>query len=76
MSGYGSIVAAVVRRPSLWVEALRMLKATGRGPRLTPPAEWLRWRVATAYGTDEVDIEPGDIIRFLKWRRLQRRIAL
>lgn len=69
----------VVRRPGLWVEAMRAASDLGRRdwwrrpPFLPlPDAEYLRWRAATAYGTPDAPVRPDDLVAYLRWRRRQR----
>lgn len=66
--------AAVVRRPSLWVTAIRA------GTRLVPSQWWRRWpplpvptrawiafRSETAYGDGALRPTPRDVISWLEW---------
>lgn len=70
-------VAAVARRPGLWVTALRQLRilaAPGwwrRPPFLPVPSrEYLRFRLQTAYGGDgRGPVQPDDVISYLRWCR-------
>ncbi len=63
-------------RPRLALDLLRLLwafRARGwyrRWPFLPlPPAEYIRWRMYTAYG-DERTVPPvNDVVRFARWRR-------
>jgi hypothetical protein len=71
------VVLAVLRRPSLWMEAIRTGRALGRQEwwhqlLLVPESEHLRWRVMTAYGDPEADLQSDDVVRYLRWRRRQR----
>ena len=73
------IVAAILRRPRLWLEAIRVSREIGckewwKRLLLVPPPdpEYFRWRVTTAYGSPDADVEPADVVRFLQWRRRQR----
>jgi len=34
-----------------------------------PPAEYVRWRMLTAYGEEEAVPPLDDVIRFARWRR-------
>ncbi len=34
-----------------------------------PPAEYVRWRMYTAYGDEEAVPSVDDVIRFARWRR-------
>jgi hypothetical protein len=75
-----SIALAVVRHPALWGEAVRAMAAMAprewwkRLPFLpVPDREFLRWRIATAYGTVNAPLPAHDVVAFLEWRRRQRR---
>jgi hypothetical protein len=73
------VVSAIVRRPSLWPEALRTvhrMRPTRPGPgrrSLLPSAEYLSFRLHTNTGTDEPPTG-DDVVRFLKWTGSQRRV--
>ena len=68
-------VLAVLVRPSLWFTALRVafrLSPRGwwrRSPYLPlPDAEYLRFRMVTAYGgTGDTPPEPDDLVTYLRW---------
>ena len=75
------IAAAIVREPSVWPEAVRMLRtmrptrpAAGRSRRaLLPSVEYTVFRLHTNNGSD--DPPSGyDVVRFLKWTGSQRRV--
>lgn len=75
-----NVVFAVARRPALWVTAVRqifVLAAPGwwrRRPFLPiPDADYLRFRMVTAYGGDG-DRLPSvdDVITYLSWCRAWR----
>jgi hypothetical protein len=34
-----------------------------------PPAEYLRWRMHTAYGDENALPPPRDVLRYARWRR-------
>jgi hypothetical protein len=34
-----------------------------------PPAEYLRWRMHTAYGDESALPPPRDVLRYARWRR-------
>jgi len=69
--------AAVARHPSLWLTAFRqalVVAAPGwwrRRPFLPlPPADYLRFRLQTAYGgAGERPPEPDDLVTYLRWCR-------
>ncbi|MDH3607033.1 MAG: hypothetical protein OER12_08550 [Acidimicrobiia bacterium] len=74
-----SILPAIIRRPTLWGEAIRAFFAMTpakwwrMSPFLpVPRRSYLNWRLQTAYGSAEVRPQPVDIIRFLEWRKAQR----
>lgn len=74
-----SILRALIRRPTLWLEAIRAFGAmTPAGWWKQPPfvpvprRAYLGWRLQTAYGSASVTPEPVDVIRFLEWRKAQR----
>lgn len=71
------LVLAVVRRPALWMEAGRAAADTRckqwwKRLLLVPESDYLRWRLTTAYGEPDARVEPGDLVRYLQWRRRQR----
>jgi hypothetical protein len=68
------LAAEVLRRPSLWVVAGRQagrLVPAGwwrRAPYLPLPSrEYLRFRLLTQYGDAEHEIEPRDVLNYLRW---------
>lgn len=75
-------VVAVLRRPSLWPEAVRTVRrmrptrspngTAGRVP-LFPPAEYVSFRLHTNAGSDD-PATGADVVRFLKWTSSQRRV--
>jgi hypothetical protein len=73
----GPVVWALVRRPDLWVTAVRAslrLAPTGwwrRSPHLPLPApHYLHFRMVTAYGGDgSHPPEPHDLVAYLEWCR-------
>ena len=67
--------SAVARRPGLWPVAARevwRLRRPGwarRAPFLPlPDADWVRWRLSTAYGDDAAP-DGRDLVVWLDWRR-------
>ena len=70
-------VAAVARRPGLWLPALSAASAhvpSGwwrRPPFLPlPDRRWLRFRTVTAYGGDGTQpLRADDVVAWLEWRR-------
>lgn len=78
MSRFGPLVAAagaVLRRPRLWTTALVQIRRLAardwwrHRPFLPLPSpEYLRFRLETQYGGDQVP-EPGDVVTYLEWCR-------
>ena len=71
----GAIVE-VLRHPSLWVTALRQVRRLAphgwwhRAPFLPlPDANYLRFRLITAYGGDGPEPRSQDLITYLHWCR-------
>ena len=74
-----SVLRELVRRPRLWLEAVRAYVAMTprtwwrRAPFLPLPRRaYLQWRLYTAYGSTDVAPRPEDVIEYLDWRRRQR----
>lgn len=72
----------VAVRPWLWATALRqvvLLAEPGwwrRAPRLPlPDADYLRFRLQTAYGDAGRAPEPGDVVTYLHWCRAWPRVT-
>lgn len=66
----------VLMHPSLWVTALRQgtrLARPGWWHRWPPvpkvPEEYMRFRLVTAYGDADAQIEPVDLVTYLRWCR-------
>jgi hypothetical protein len=51
---------------------LRFLFAVRVHRGLRPSAEYLHWRVHTAYGDHMSETTPEDVVKFLGWRRMMR----
>jgi hypothetical protein len=72
-----AVGGAVLRRPSLWVTALRQARAMAapgwwRRPPFVPvpPRDYLRFRLQTAYGGDgRGPIQVDDLVTYLHWCR-------
>jgi hypothetical protein len=67
-------VLALLRRPDLWPAAGRLIPPRWwrRWPPLPiPPADYVRFRSETMYGS-EGRIEAADLIRYLEWCRSMR----
>ncbi|MCU1496538.1 MAG: hypothetical protein JWM47_491 [Acidimicrobiales bacterium] len=70
-----AVVAAVLRRPSLWAVAIEQVFRLARpgwwrrAPFVPlPDPDYLRFRLETQYGSDH-DPEPQDVIAYLAWCR-------
>lgn len=72
-----SAIAALARRPDLWVTGLSAARSMARhrwwaqSPYLpVPDPGWLSFRLETAYGrSDRTSIEANDLITWLEWKR-------
>ena len=73
-----SVVGAVIRRPSLWVTALRQIALLAprrwwaSAPFLpVPPKNYIEFRLVTQYGgghgEPQDDIRPVDVVDYLRW---------
>ncbi len=67
---------AIVTRPRLWPTAVGAVFAFARAgwwrriPFLPiPDDEFIRWRTATAYGSDDADLVTADVVAYLEWRQ-------
>jgi len=74
-----SVARTLARRPRLWVEAARTAAAMARRgwwrrpPFLPlPDKDYLRWRIATAYGTADAPVSVADVVAYLEWTHGQR----
>jgi hypothetical protein len=74
--------ALVFTRPSLYFTAWRQYRATlpsrwwARRPHLPiPPAEYIRFRLVTQYGSADHHIEAADVLNYLSWCKLHRAVA-
>lgn len=70
--GLGRILATMAVRPVLLWEALRALVAVRVHGGVLPSADYLHWRVHTAYGDAMSETTSDDLLKFLAWRRLMR----
>lgn len=73
-----SLVLAVVKRPRLWGEGLRVLVALAprewwrRAPFLPlPDRDYAAWRIATAHGSADSRLSAEEVVSYLEWRRRQ-----
>ncbi len=69
-------LGGVVRRPDLWVTALRQARRTApqgwwkRRPFLpVPSGAYLEFRLVTQYGDATHRPEAGDVVKYLEWCR-------
>jgi hypothetical protein len=69
----------VVVRPRLWAIAVAQVWVLARPgwwrrfpPLPVPDPAYLRFRLQTAYGDDDHDPEPGDVLTYLRWCRAFR----
>ena len=76
------VVAAVVRRPGLWVTAVRQLAVMApagwwrRPPHLpVPDPGYLAFRLQTMYGDPAHVPEPADVVTYLHWCRGYRQVT-
>ena len=72
-----SAVAALLRRPDLWLVAARLVPAgwwRSWPPRPFPPAEYRRFRTETMYGPGG-QLDGADLVQYLEWCRAMRRRA-
>ena len=74
------VAAAVLVRPWLWPIAVRQaLALAGPGWWRRPPyfprpdPAYLAFRLETMYGDRTRTPEPGDVVGYLRWSRMQRR---
>jgi hypothetical protein len=72
--GLRAHLGVLVRRPSLLIEAARLLVAVRRRRRPGPSAAYLEWRAVTAYGSAS-EFPPDELVGFLAWRRRMRALA-
>lgn len=70
------VVKTLLRHPSLWATAigqaarLRRPRWWSQAPFLpVPDADYLRFRMVTAYGDPDHEPEPEDLITYLRWVR-------
>ena len=68
--------------PTLWATALVQLFVLARPgwwrrwpPLPAPDADYLRFRLQTAYGDPEREPEPHDVVAYLKWCKRMRSVA-
>ena len=68
-------ILALVRRPTLLLEAIRTWFAMQRRGGLTPAAPYLEWRLSTAYGESSATASAQDLVKYLVWRRAMRAMS-
>jgi len=67
------VILALVRRPTLLVEAVRAAVSMRRYPFLPiPDRAYTEWRVLTAYGSSDAEVPARDVVAYLEWRRARR----
>lgn len=72
--GHSGLLRLVLRRPSLWPEAVRAWMAMRSRGRLSPSRAYLRWRNYTAYGDYLATPGAQDLFKYLEWRRGMRKV--
>ncbi|HEY5889384.1 MAG TPA: hypothetical protein VIW94_01625 [Acidimicrobiia bacterium] len=73
--GLGRTLATLLVRPFLIWEAFRAFVAVRAHGGLLPSADYLHWRVHTAYGKAMSETTNDDLREFLAWRRSMREFA-
>lgn len=68
-------IFALVRRPLLLLEVLRVWFAMRRKGSLLPASSYLQWRHYTAYGDQRATASEQDLVYYLTWRRGMRTIS-
>lgn len=68
------VILALVRRPVLFVEAVRAWFAMRRRGGLLPASSYLDWRHFTAYGDQKTTASAQDVVNYLRWRRETRTV--
>jgi hypothetical protein len=78
-----SVALAVVRRPDLWITAIRQVFVLAgrswwtRPPFLPVPSRpYLRFRMVTAYGDADRPPDAADVVTYLGWCRQWRELGL
>lgn len=73
-AGARAAAVAIARQPTLWPPALRQARALvppgwwRRWPFLPlPDRDWLRFRMTTAYGDADADLDVEDLLVWLAW---------
>jgi hypothetical protein len=81
-SGPGAVVAAVIRRPDLWLTGLRQWRHMTprswwrRAPFLpVPTRDYRRFRAITQYGDADHPMVGDDVVSWLEWCREHRQIT-
>ncbi len=57
--------AVLVRYPSLWYTALCLSKRLG----WVPASDYIRFRMVTMYGDSDAQLQPTDLVAYLRWCR-------
>jgi hypothetical protein len=73
---------AIAKHPRLWPTAWRQYRVSlprrwwTQPPFLPlPPAEYVRFRLQTQYGSADHRIEAADVLNYLSWCKLHRSLA-
>ena len=74
--GLPSHIGALLRRPTLFWEAVLSTWALRRHGRPYLSRAYLDWRLQTAYGTTFVSMPSTDLVHYLEWQKQMRRIRL
>ena len=72
-----AMIYSVAAEPGIWLEAVRTgfsLAKRRPVPVPFPDPAYLAWRLNTVYA--EAPVVGSDVVVFLKWRKLQRRLAI
>lgn len=73
--GLNGGLLTLVRRPVLLWEAIRAALAMRSRGSVTPSADYLAWRLHTAYGDAATSVRPEDLAAYLGWRRMMRKLS-
>ena len=69
-----SAFLALLRSPSLLVEAWRAWWGMRRRNSVRSARSYLGWRTVTAYGDEKTTVSAHDMVEYLSWRREMRRM--
>ena len=71
---FWDVFRAILRRPTLLLEVVRVRFAMRERGRLRLSDHYLRWRSYTAYGDRMATPSANDLVYYLEWRREMRSI--